>query len=102
MLKIKVGGPGDLERLRAVRDETDARLRIDGNEGWDLETARELTPELIALGVEFVEQPFPAEDLDALPRATASCRERLPVLIDEGCRDLRLDRADRRRTPTGS
>ena len=47
-------------------------LRIDGNEGWDLETARALTPELIALGVEFVEQPFPAEDIDsflALPRA---------------------------------
>ena len=40
VLKIKVGGPGDLERLRAVRAETDARLRIDGNEGWDLETAR--------------------------------------------------------------
>ena len=45
-----------------------ARLRIDGNEGWDLDTARELTPELIELGVEFVEQPFPAGDLDALPR----------------------------------
>ena len=88
VLKIKVGGPGDLERLRAVRAETAARLRIDGNEGWDLDTARELTPELIELGVEFVEQPFPAQDLDAfhaLPRASP----RLPVLIDEGCRDLR-------------
>ena len=65
VLKIKVGGPGDLERLRAVRAETTARLRIDGNEGWDLDTARELMPELIELGVEFVEQPFPAQDLDA-------------------------------------
>ena len=72
--KIKVGGPGDLERLRAVRAETGARLRIDGNEGWDLETARELTPELIALGVEFVEQPFPAEGPRELRRATARCR----------------------------
>ena len=44
---------------------TDARLRIDGNEGWTLETARELMPELVAMGIEFVEQPFPAEDLDA-------------------------------------
>jgi L-alanine-DL-glutamate epimerase-like enolase superfamily enzyme len=88
VLKIKVGGPGDVERLRAVRAETDARLRIDGNEGWDLSTARDLTPELIQLGVEFVEQPFPAEDLDAF-RAYRELSPRLPVLIDEGCRDLR-------------
>src|SRR3954463_4543647 len=87
VLKIKVGGPGDLERLRAVRAETGARLRIDGNEGWDLATARELTPELIELGVEFVEQPFPAGDLDSF-RAYRSLSPRLPVLIDEGCRDL--------------
>jgi len=85
--KIKVGGPGDLERLRAVRAQTGARLRIDGNEGWDLETARELTPELIALGVEFVEQPFPAKDIESFLSYRA-LPERLPVLIDEGCRDL--------------
>jgi L-alanine-DL-glutamate epimerase-like enolase superfamily enzyme len=87
VLKIKVGGPGDLERLRAVRALTAARLRIDGNEGWDLQTARELTPELIALGVEFVEQPFPAADLDSF-HAYRALEPRLPVLIDEGCRDL--------------
>ena len=88
VLKIKVGGPADLERLKAVRAETSARLRIDGNEGWDLDTARELTPELIALGVEFVEQPFGARDLDSF-RAYRELEPRLPVLIDEGCRDLR-------------
>jgi L-alanine-DL-glutamate epimerase-like enolase superfamily enzyme len=87
VLKIKVGGPGDLERLRAVRAETGARLRIDGNEGWDFETARALTPELLALGVEFVEQPFPAADIDSFLQYRA-LPERLPVLIDEGCRDL--------------
>ncbi len=88
VLKIKVGGPGDVERLRAVRAQTSARLRIDGNEGWDLETARSLTPELIELGVEFVEQPFPAADLDSF-HAYRELSPRLPVLIDEGCRDLR-------------
>ena len=85
--KIKVGGPGDLERLRAVRAETGARLRIDGNEGWDLETAKALTPELIALGVEFVEQPFPAADIESFVEYRR-LPERLPVLIDEGCKDL--------------
>lgn len=87
VLKIKVGGPGDLERLEAVRANTTARLRIDGNEGWDLDTATELTPELIRLGVEFVEQPFPAQDEDAFHRYR-ELATRLPVMIDEGCKDL--------------
>lgn len=87
VLKIKVGGPGDVERLRAVRDVTTARLRIDGNEGWDLDTARSLTPELAELGVEFVEQPFPAADIDSF-LAYREVPNRLPVLIDEGCKDL--------------
>jgi L-alanine-DL-glutamate epimerase-like enolase superfamily enzyme len=87
VLKVKVGGPGDLERLRAVRAETSARIRVDGNEGWDLDTARAFTGELIALGVEFVEQPFPAADLDSF-HAYRALSPRLPVLIDEGCKDL--------------
>ena len=87
VLKVKVGGPGDLERLRAVRAQSAARIRIDGNEGWDLDTARELMPELLELGIEFVEQPVPAGDLDAFYGYRA-LNPRLPVLIDEGCKDL--------------
>ncbi|HET9654875.1 MAG TPA: dipeptide epimerase [Kineosporiaceae bacterium] len=85
--KVKVGGPGDLERLEAVRAVTGARLRIDGNEGWTIDTARELMPTLLRLGVEFVEQPFPAADL-ASYHAYRLLPQRLPVLIDEGCKDL--------------
>jgi L-alanine-DL-glutamate epimerase-like enolase superfamily enzyme len=87
VLKIKVGGAADLERLEAVRAGTDARLRIDGNQGWDLDTAVELTPRLIEMGVEFIEQPFPVGDLDAF-HAYRALPARLPVLIDEGCKDL--------------
>ncbi len=85
--KVKVGGAGDLERLEAIRAVTSARLRIDGNEGWTLDVARRLTPRLVELGVEFVEQPFPAADLDSY-RAYRELPGRLPVLIDEGCKDL--------------
>jgi L-Ala-D/L-Glu epimerase len=85
--KVKVGGPDDLARLEAVRSATDARIRIDGNEGWDLATAVQLTPRLVELGVEFVEQPFPAEDLDSYHRY-AELPDGLPVLVDEGCKDL--------------
>jgi L-alanine-DL-glutamate epimerase-like enolase superfamily enzyme len=89
VLKVKVGGPGDLERLQVVREAApDATIRIDGNEGWDFATARDLTPELRALGVEFVEQPFPADDADSFHEYRALAG-RLPVLIDEGCKDLR-------------
>ena len=87
-LKIKVGGAEDLARLEIVREESDAPLRVDANEGWTLESARVLMPELIRLGVEFVEQPFPADDLDSF-RALRELSPRLPVIVDEGCQDLR-------------
>jgi L-alanine-DL-glutamate epimerase-like enolase superfamily enzyme len=86
-LKIKVGGAEDLARLEAVREESAIPLRVDANEGWTLESARELMPELIRLGVEFVEQPFPADDLDSF-RALRELSPRLPVIVDEGCHDL--------------
>jgi L-Ala-D/L-Glu epimerase len=87
-LKVKVGGAEDLERLEAVRAEApDAALRVDANEGWTLESARKLMPELIRLGVEFVEQPFPAADLDSFT-ALRGLHPRLPVVVDEGCHVL--------------
>jgi L-alanine-DL-glutamate epimerase-like enolase superfamily enzyme len=86
-LKLKVGTPEDLERLRAVREETPVPLRVDANEGWTLETARELVPELVALGVELIEQPFPAGDEDSLA-ALAELHPRPPIVLDESCHDL--------------
>ena len=86
-LKIKVGGAEDLARVEAVREESDAPLRVDANEGWTLESARELMPELIRLEVEYVEQPFPAGDIDSFLRLR-ELEPRLPVVVDEGCHDL--------------
>jgi L-Ala-D/L-Glu epimerase len=86
-LKVKVGAPEDLLRLEAVRAESSAPLRVDANEGWTLESARELMPELVELGVELVEQPFPAADLDSF-RALRELAPRPPVIVDEGCHDL--------------
>lgn len=86
-LKLKVGAPEDLERLRAVRAETDVPIRVDANEGWTLDTARELVPELVALGVELIEQPFPAGDEDSL-RALAEIEPRPPIVLDESVHDL--------------
>jgi L-alanine-DL-glutamate epimerase-like enolase superfamily enzyme len=86
-LKVKVGGAEDLARLEAVRAESDATLRVDANEGWTLEQARELMPALVELGVELVEQPFPADDIESF-RALRELRSRPAVVVDEGCHDL--------------
>jgi L-Ala-D/L-Glu epimerase len=86
-LKIKVGGPDDLARVEAVRAESDMPLRVDANEGWTLESARELVPELMELGVELIEQPFPAGAVDSF-RELRELEPRPPLVVDEGCQDL--------------
>ncbi len=88
VLKVKVGGADDLERLVAIREESAVPLRVDANEGWTLEQARELVPALVELGVELIEQPFPAGDLESF-RALREVEPRPPIVVDEGCHDLR-------------
>jgi len=61
-LKIKVGGPADVETLEAVRAVFAGPIRVDANTGWQPEEGLRLLPELERLGVEFVEQPFPAHE----------------------------------------
>ena len=80
-LKIKVGGPRDLATLEAVRGVYDGPIRVDANTGWSLADGERLVPELVRLGVELIEQPFPAHrlaDLAALQRVSP-----LPVVADE-------------------
>jgi L-alanine-DL-glutamate epimerase-like enolase superfamily enzyme len=80
-LKIKVGGPADLTTLEAVRDVYPGRLRVDANTGWSLDGALAMLPALEALGVELIEQPFPARRLDDLRRLQAASP--LPIVADE-------------------
>jgi L-alanine-DL-glutamate epimerase-like enolase superfamily enzyme len=86
-LKVKVGGPDDLARLEAIKEESAAVLRVDANEGWTLEAAREIVPALVELGVELIEQPFPAADVESF-RALRELRPLPPVIVDEGCQNL--------------
>ena len=80
-LKIKVGGPSDVATLEAVRAVYDGPLRVDANTGWEPEAAVRLLPELERLGVELVEQPFPAHRLDQLRWLQE--RSSLPLVADE-------------------
>jgi L-Ala-D/L-Glu epimerase len=80
-LKIKLGGGADVETLRAVRGVFEGPIRVDANTGWTLDEALELLPALVELGVELVEQPFPARRLDDLRRLQE--RSPLPIVADE-------------------
>ncbi len=84
LLKVKLGGEGDLARIRAVREgAADTALIVDANEGWTAEDYAALAPELSALGVKMVEQPLPASGDAAL----GSMERPLPVCADESCHD---------------
>ena len=84
ILKIKLGTPDDMPRLEAVRaGAPKARLIMDANEGWTPEVYADLAPHLLRLGVELVEQPFPAGKDDML----AEIARPLPVCADESCFD---------------
>ena len=81
-LKLKLGGGDglDVERVRAVRARTDLPLQIDVNEWWSLDEALESIPQLVELGVAYVEQPLPAGDAGAEElRATSP----IPIYVDE-------------------
>jgi L-Ala-D/L-Glu epimerase / N-acetyl-D-glutamate racemase len=82
-LKIKVGGPGDLATLEAVRGVYDGPIRVDANTGWSLDDAMAILPDLERLGVELIEQPFEARRLDLLRRLQD--QSPLPIVADESC-----------------
>lgn len=84
LLKIKLGGAGDIDRLRAVREGApNAKIVVDANEGWDAETYARIAPVVLELGVAMVEQPLPAADDGAL----AGIDRPLLVCADEACHD---------------
>jgi L-alanine-DL-glutamate epimerase-like enolase superfamily enzyme len=82
VLKIKVGLDSDETTMAAVRSATKKPLRVDANEGWkDKEEAVRKINWLESQGVEFIEQPMPAEMLEE----TRWVRKRvhLPIIADE-------------------
>ena len=84
LLKLKLGGPRDLDRVAAVREGApETRIIVDANEGWTPEDYRRLAPELARLGVAMIEQPLRAGDDDALARLERP----VAVCADEACHD---------------
>src|ERR1700712_3935922 len=92
LLKLNLGGDGDAERVRAVRQAVPtSRLIVDANESWAEAQLGELLPILTDLRIEMIEQPLPADADDALVRF----RHMIPLCADESCRTVAdLDRLD--------
>jgi L-Ala-D/L-Glu epimerase / N-acetyl-D-glutamate racemase len=84
LLKIKLGGAGDAERITAVRNAApQSQLIVDANEAWtDADLAQNLAA-CAALGVTLVEQPLPAGQDGLLARINRP----IAVCADESVHD---------------
>ncbi|ATE65419.1 N-acetyl-D-Glu racemase DgcA [Rhizorhabdus dicambivorans] len=84
LLKLKLAGEGDIDRVAAVRrGAPDARLIVDANESW---TGRDVAAEAAALlpyGVELIEQPVKAGEDHLLDGVVSP----IPLCADESCQD---------------
>ena len=76
----------DVEQVRAVREAVGpgARIRVDVNAAWDVETARQRLGELEPYGIELAEQPVATlEEMAELAEATS-----IPLAADESVASL--------------
>jgi L-alanine-DL-glutamate epimerase-like enolase superfamily enzyme len=84
LLKLKLSGAQDLDRVQAVsRVASQSKLIIDANEGWSVEDYKTLVPKLKALNVILIEQPLPAGKDEAL----RDLDKPIPICADEACHD---------------
>jgi L-alanine-DL-glutamate epimerase-like enolase superfamily enzyme len=90
-VKIKVGDSLelDIERVTAVRDALGNRaaIKVDANQGYDLEAATRAAKAFERLDVSVIEQPLPREDLVGLRKLRE--RTQIAVMVDESLFDSR-------------
>lgn len=85
LLKLKLGGDGDLDRVRAVRGAAPrARLMADANESWQVHHLDAFLPAFAELGIELLEQPLPVGADEYLKDYVSP----VALAADESCRDL--------------
>ena len=80
-LKVKLGSANDLEIMRTIRGETDARIRIDANAGWTVDQAVEMVDRLSDYDVELVEQPLSPGSPEEWRRVREAAS--MPIFADE-------------------
>jgi L-Ala-D/L-Glu epimerase len=86
ILKIKVGGDGDIERLRFIRNAAPkAKIIVDANEGWNELNIVENLNLCALLGIVMVEQPLP-QGKDGL---LAEIEHPILIFADESVHDAK-------------
>jgi L-alanine-DL-glutamate epimerase-like enolase superfamily enzyme len=84
LLKLKLGGDGDEERLAAVRAAVlDARLIVDANEAWSETNLERMLEAAAGARVELIEQPLPA----GADQMLEYYERRVPICADESVHD---------------
>lgn len=81
--KVKLASREDLEKLRALRSNTDAILRIDANAAWSVDDALFLLPEMEQLGIELIEQPLAKDNWEGMKEIKN--KTQIPFIADESC-----------------
>ncbi len=81
VLKLKVGTDDDEGILKAIRGETDKPLRVDANGAWKSEEAAAKIEALAKYDLEFVEQPLPPGNTEALRQLRGEAG--VPIIADE-------------------
>jgi L-alanine-DL-glutamate epimerase-like enolase superfamily enzyme len=81
--KVKLGTPEDIKIIRAIREHTDALIRVDANAGWSFKEARDLLVQLKELNVELIEQPLDKDDWQSMKSLFEETQ--IPLIADESC-----------------
>src|SRR5262245_51388669 len=85
-IKVKLGGPGDVENLKRIRARYKGKLQVDANTAWNAADAVKVLRQIEPLDIELVEQPVPRGDLDGLRWVRE--RSPIPVFADESAHTL--------------
>nr|WP_294790653.1 dipeptide epimerase [uncultured Mucilaginibacter sp.] len=87
IIKVKLGGDNDKERIAAIRSVTEVPLYVDVNQGWtDRNIALEMIWWLFEQGVILLEQPMPKHDMEG--NAWITSQSPIPIIGDEAVQRL--------------
>ena len=80
-IKVKAGIPGDVERIRIIREAFPTiKIRVDANQGWSFEEACKAFVALERVGIELIEEPIQGTPLQLKELAS---RTTIPIVLDE-------------------
>jgi L-alanine-DL-glutamate epimerase-like enolase superfamily enzyme len=84
LYKVKLGTKNDINIIKELRKITTSKFRIDANASWGIEETIDNSKKLKEMGVEFIEQPLPAQAWDDMEEVFKGSV--LPLIADESCR----------------